>query len=424
MSLYSQRIFGESVLPGYAGALDEARVQFRLIAQRFASGGLPAISICNERVDIEAATTLTRRLRQDFEHVVILGVGGSSLGGQALTQLQGNGTALQGLENFRPKLHFLDNLDAPTFSRMLDLLPPAHTHFVAISKSGTTAETLMQVLTVLEALKSRGVLHRSKFISVVTEAKSSPLRALAQENGFQTLEHPNDIGGRFSVLTIVGLLPAMLANLDVQRVRSGAATAWKAFLEQDFDASVVSGAAFCVAGARAGRIASVIMPYSDRLERFAEWFRQLWAESLGKAGKGTLPVNAIGPVDQHSQLQFYLDGPDCAVFTLMFEACRPTTSKIAAPPSINDLAYLDGRTMQDLVNAEARATAETLIAHRRPCRIFEFGNLNEEIIGALFTHCMVETMICAGIIGVNAFDQPAVEDGKVRARKYLSDQCT
>ncbi len=271
-------------------------------------------------------------------------------------------------------------------------MPLARTHFLAVSKSGSTAETLMQLLVVIAALEKASISIAER-ISVVTEPKPSALRKLAQERGFALLDHPDDIGGRFSVLSIVGLLPAMLAGLSAEKIRAGAASVWRAAKAGDTFAA--EGAAFAVAGSEAGKVISVLMPYSDRLDRFAFWYRQLWAESLGKNGKGTLPVRALGPVDQHSQLQLYLDGPNNAVYSVIAEAQKgPRVPPALAP---GELAYLGGRTIGDLVAAEARATYETLLAHDRPSRLIETGAIDEEILGALLQHFMLETILTARI---------------------------
>jgi glucose-6-phosphate isomerase len=165
------------------------------------------------------------------------------------------------------------------------------------------------------------------------------------------------------------------------------------------------------------------MPYLDRLERFAMWYRQLWAESLGKEGKGTTPIRALGPVDQHSQLQLYLDGPKDKLFTIVMGPAAGAGPRITARATGDDpeLSYLKGRTIGDLVEAEQRATAETLIQNGRPTRIIRIGRVDEAVMGGLFMHFMLETMIAAHLMEIDAFDQPAVEQGKVLTRQYLKE---
>jgi len=163
----------------------------------------------------------------------------------------------------------------------------------------------------------------------------------------------------------------------------------------------------------------VVMPYGDRLERFAMWHRQLWAESLGKDGKGTTPIAALGPVDQHSQLQLYLGGPRDKLYTILTQGLAGKGPRIVSADP--ELAYLNGRTVGDLADAEQRATIDTLIANTRPTRTLNVPVPDAHTIGALFMHFMLETIIAAHVLGVDPFDQPAVEQGKLLAKKYLQD---
>jgi len=191
---------------------------------------------------------------------------------------------------------------------------------------------------------------------------------------------------------------------------------------EDIDAAV--GAAISVGLATDNNILStVMMPYIDRLADFGLWFRQLWAESLGKQGKGTTPINALGTVDQHSQLQLYLDGPSDKMFTIIMLSCAG--AGLSVDPRLADdeaLAYLAGKSVGDLMDAEQRATAETLIRNKRPTRIIQLDRLDETVMGALMMHFMLETIIAAHLLGVDPFDQPAVEEGKILTRKYLAGE--
>ena len=257
---------------------------------------------------------------------------------------------------------------------------------------------------------------------VVTEPKASPLRQFAESISCPILDHPTGIGGRYAVLSVVGLLPAMLMGLDAKALRAGARSVLAASLAApSSSASPASGAALhaVLAKERALR-ETVLWCYADRLKTFGAWWRQLWAESLGKKGQGTTPVAALGPVDQHSQLQLFLDGPGAALFTLV------TTDMAGAGPAVPaeqaaklGLSYLADKRMGDLVAAEARATAETLAGRGRPVRQIHVPKLDERSLGALFMHFMLETILMGRLMGVDPFDQPAVEEGKVLARTYL-----
>ena len=239
----------------------------------------------------------------------------------------------------------------------------------------------------------------------------------------QVLEHDPGVGGRYSALTNVGLLPAAVLGLDIKAIRAGAAMALAPVLARRPAAEVPAalGAALNVGAAAAGKNVAVLMAYADKLERFARWYTQLWAESLGKDGKGTTPVGALGPVDQHSQLQLFIAGPRDKLFTVITVGTACNGPRIEA-----DLAELcgeadfAGKTIGDLVAAQGRATAETLARNGCPVRTMHVETLDETSLGALMMHFMLETIIAAQLIGVDAFDQPAVEEGKVLAKQYLA----
>jgi glucose-6-phosphate isomerase len=225
------------------------------------------------------------------------------------------------------------------------------------------------------------------------------------------------------VLTNVGLLPAAVAGLDIAQVRAGAAAALAPVLAGRPAAEVppALGAALAVALAATGKQVSVMMAYADRLERFTRWYVQLWAESLGKDGKGTTPLGALGPVDQHSQLQLFIAGPRDKLFTILTIACAGKGPRmdgaLAALAGEPDFA---GKTIGDLVDAQGRATAETLARNGCPVRTIHLERLDEFALGALTMHFMLETIVAAHLLGVDAFDQPAVEEGKVLAKRYLA----
>jgi glucose-6-phosphate isomerase len=392
-----------------------------------AQSTLPLLRFPARTDDLDEIARAAARLRTAATDVVVLGVGGSSLGGQTLAQLAGVG--VRGIEAFRkgPRLHFLDNLDPATYATLLDALPLATTRFIAISKSGGTGETLMQTAAALSAIKAAGLSARvgELFIGISESAKPGKQNGLRDLLGssVQVLEHDPGVGGRYSALTNVGLLPAAVLGLDFKAIRVGAAMALAPVLAGKPAAEVPAavGAALNVAAAAAGRNVAVLMAYADKLERFSHWHTQLWAESLGKDGKGTTPVGALGPVDQHSQLQLFIAGPRDKLFTVITVGTAGKGPRIEA-----DLAKLcgepdfAGRTIGDLVAAQGRATAETLARNGCPVRTMHIETLDETSLGALMMHFMLETIIAAHLIGVEAFDQPAVEEGKVLAKQYLA----
>ncbi len=277
-------------------------------------------------------------------------------------------------------MHFIDNLDPLSFETMLAKLPLATTRFVAISKSGGTAETLMQTIAALSALKLAGLDARNAFLGIsepVKAGKRNGLRDLLGKHQVTMLDHDPGVGGRFAALTNVGLLPTAALGLDIAAVRKGAAAALAPVLAKKKAAEVPAalGAALAVSLAETkGKSISVLMAYADRLERFTHWYVQLWAESLGKNGKGTTPVAALGPVDQHSQVQLFIGGPRDKLFTIVTVAgaglgprIDGELAKLAGEPG------LGGKTIGDLVAAEARATAETLAKNGCPVRTIQLA---------------------------------------------------
>ena len=406
---------------GFERALAAAGDGLAALRRAYDEDGLALLRLPEARGDLAMIEARAEHHREHADDVVVLGTGGSSLGGQALYALADSGFGPSGDS---PRLHFLDNIDPHTFDHLFRSLDLGRTDFLVISKSGGTAETLLQCLVCLEALADAvGRENARSHVTVIAEPGGNPLRLLAESWGFAVIDHDPGIGGRYAALTPVGLLPAVIAGLDPVALREGA----HQVLHQSLNAArpgasdPALGAALNVAlGAGAGR-STVLAVYADRLAPFAMWFRQLWAESLGKDGKGTLPAPALGAVDQHSQLQLWLDGPDDKLFTVV-TAETAGRGRIVPPALVEDerLAWLAGRSMGDLLDAEARATIETLAEQGRPFRQLHLERIDETAVGALMMHFMLETILAAHVLGVDPFDQPAVERGKALAREYLA----
>ena len=396
----------EAVLAETAAPLE------RLRAARTA-GTLPLLAVAARRDDLAAIAAHAERLRSDFARVVVLGTGGASLGGQCLAGLAGGRGAA---------ISFLDSLDGGALAGALDPARLGATAFLAISKSGGTVETVAQAVAAIAALQHAD-LSPAAHMRVVTEPGARPLRGLAEAHGIAVLDHDPGLGGRYSVLSVTGALPAMIAGLDVAGLRAGAAAALEAALATPDPArsEPCRGAAIHVALARHRAITqSVVMPYAQRLERLGAWTAQLWAESLGKQGHGTTPLAALGPRDQHSLLQLFLDGPADKLLTLIVAQAGDDGPRLDRALAAGvGLDYIGGHTIGDVVGAGARATAETLARRGRPVRRFDLGAIDEGGMGALLMHFMLETIITAGMLGVDPFDQPAVEEGKTLARRAL-----
>ena len=387
------------------------------LRKQHAEGSLPLLTLPKSCDDLIELAPIAKHHQECFEQVIVLGTGGSSLGAQALTALREPASL--------PGLRFLENVDPQTFEALFATTPVKKTGFLVISKSGDTAETLTQFLTTLDWVRMNlsDAAIQERF-TIITEPGDNTLRRLGARWAIPCLDHDPCIGGRFSVLSLVGLLPAMIAGLDVHAVRKGAGVVLEntLFAKHPSESEAAVGAALHIALSETQDIREVVfMPYLDRLAGLGRWYRQLWAESLSKGGHGTTPIQALGTVDQHSQLQLYLDGPKDKFFTLLFgenQGKGPKLSReLADDPALD---WLTNRRMGDLLEAEGQATAETLACHGCPVRIFRVASVNEEVLGALLMHFMLETILVADLLGVNAFTQPSVEEGKRLAREYLS----
>jgi glucose-6-phosphate isomerase len=397
----------------------------------YRNGRLPQLRIAEETADLAAAESALRALAHGAETIVFFGVGGSSLGGQALAQLGGWNIpgAANAWQKQRPRTRFYDNLDGATLAAALAAFDLAATRFVVISTSGGTPETLVQALAAVAAVKEAGLAPRLRemFLGVtapVGAGRHNGLRALFAAHGIPLLDHHPGIGSRYAVFTHVGLLPAMARGLDARAVRAGASEVIGELLaaRSPLGFAPAEGAAVAVALARErGVRAQVLMPYSDRLGRFAHWFQHLWAESLGKGGEGTMPIACLGPLDQHGRLQLFLDGPREYLISLV-----RTPSAGLGPRISRELAacagvdYLAGHTVGDLVAAQAMAVPEALAEVGRPARTFDLPVLDERSVGALMMHFMLETILAARLIGVDPFDQPAVELAKDITRRRVA----
>jgi glucose-6-phosphate isomerase len=381
---------------------------------------LELLTIVNRSDDLEEISKFTGALTSGASTVFVLGIGGSSLGGQTLSEL----SPLSGMH--APQVKFFDGPGAGAFNSALETCDLETTRFLAISKSGSTPETLAQTLLAAAALRDGlGADKLAKCLGVITERKASALRNFAEGMGCPILDHPDEIGGRYSVLSAVGLAPAVMMGLDANAIRAGAKSVIRnARAHPNAWESPAAGAALHFALLQEGKLCeSVLWSYADRLGLFGDWWRQLWAESLGKDGQGTMPIAAIGPIDQHSQLQLFLGGPGKALFTLISSKTSTLGPKIPVRDAEKlGLSYLGGKSLGDLFAAEAKATAHTLARGGQPVRLISLGKVDEYGLGALFMHFMLETILMGRLTGVDPFDQPAVEEGKILARKFLQGE--
>ena len=355
-------------------------------------------------------------LARKFRHTIVLGIGGSSLGGEMLIRVLGSKAS--------HTVSFYDNLDPTTLfdSKTVNW---TETALLVISKSGNTVETLGQFLAALPELEVRLGAKIKQHVFAITENRDGALAKLAAQLGIEVLPHP-PVGGRYSVLSVVGLLPAAIAGIDMVQLLNGGRAMAKRVSESDMSSNpaFMQGAAQYLHAER-GRTLSAQLVYADRLAPVTRWFAQLWAESLGKrdaAGRslGLTPLAARGVTDQHSQLQLYLDGPDDKQFTFLVDPTLkqqgPRVSERAR--SIDAVKPLAGHTLGEMFYAEFEATRATLTRRGRPNRSFSLTP-NAYALGELIVLLEMETVVVAELLGVDPFDQPAVEEGKRLAWQYL-----
>lgn len=381
-------------------------------------------------LDLPAAHESTQQIRQfaegagqAFSDIVVLGIGGSALGPialrSALRSIRWNELGDEAREYF-PRLHVLENVDPVTMAELLGRIELGRTLFLVVSKSGGTAETMAQYLVVrgrlVEALGDKFQRH---FV-FVTDPERGSLRRIAREESIPTLDIPSNVGGRFSVLSAVGLLPAALIGIDIQALMAGAGDMAERCGARELRKNPAAMYAMLqwLADAQHGLSTHVIMPYSDNLRDVGDWFVQLWAESLGKTkadgtSVGPTPIPALGATDQHSQVQLFMEGP--LDKTVTFIAVGQRATDITIPklhPDVPELAYLGGHSLGELLDVERQATAGALARRGRPNMTITCEKLDAWHVGSVLMMLAIATVIAGALYEVNPLDQPGVELGK------------
>jgi glucose-6-phosphate isomerase len=411
-----------------------------ILRQERADGKYGFYDLYKDRAMIERVVQEAERFSQfGYENLVVLGIGGSALGITALN------TALNPpfynqlppeLRGGRPRLFVMDNIDPDTFAAMMRICPPEKTLYNVISKSGGTAETMIQLLIVMEPLERAVGKDKVKDHLVVTTSPDVPgapnslLHPVTREYGCTAFDIPLNVGGRFSVFSPVGLFPAALLGMDVHEMAEGCA-AMDARCSVDSledNPAYLRAAVHYLMDTRKGKPMSVMMPYSDGLRDVADWYRQLWAESLGKrfsldneeVFRGQTPIKALGATDQHSQVQLYREGPNDKVFNILEVARFGETLPVPRTLEfIPELDYLRGATMNKLMDAELNGTIDALTVSGRPVIRVTLPAIDAHTVAQLLYMLEVETAMAGRLYHVNTFDQPGVEEGKRIARRLM-----
>ncbi len=416
----------DSELPALKRRLAEVRTA---LAEQKRSGRVGFFGIPERQAEIRAAVSLAKSIRREFRTLLVLGIGGSDLGARALLKaLQKRGKGME-------VLFAGGNTDPEELAELLGTLDLKRTAVNVISKSGDTVEPMSAFLILRDRLIAKvGRQKHARHIICTTDEKSGALRTIADREGYRTLPVPRDIGGRYSALTAVGLFPAACAGIDPKRLVAGADAVMR-----DFFAGTGTPAPLLFAGlmhdayVRRGQHLTVLMPYAEALREFAFWFRQLWAESLGKTHDrhdnaihvGLTPIAALGATDQHSQIQLYNEGPFDK--TVTFIAVRKFRADLRVPKAFKDLpgvASLGGHQMSYLIHAERAATARGLAEHGRPSGTIALSAITPESIGGLMMFFMLATAAAAELFDINAYDQPGVEAGKQAMNAVLGHKAS
>ncbi|HEY9746046.1 MAG TPA: glucose-6-phosphate isomerase [Oculatellaceae cyanobacterium] len=373
--------------------------------------------------------TYAQSVQGQFSDMVVLGIGGSSLGGYALLRalLHPYWNQLSDAQrNGFPRYYFVENVDGDQIAPLMEMLDPQRTLFVVISKSGTTAETMSAFMIAKEWLEQNLPAEQVKrHIVAITDARAGVLRPVAEREGYQTFEVPDDVGGRFSVFSAVGLLPAALCGISLSEIQRGIRDLDTILQNTDLKKNpAAQGALIQYLLYERGKKISVFMPYSYRLASISDWYVQLWAESLGKkydldgniVHVGPTPVRAVGVTDQHSQVQLFNEGPNDKVFTFI-QVERPDQDPVIPAnqfADVADLNYLNGKPISQLMTAEFESTRASLTGNLRPNVTLVLPRVDAYHFAQLLYLLEVQTAITGALLNIDTFDQPGVE----LAKKY------
>lgn len=380
----------------------------------------------NQDEVVEEILETAKYVRKNCEYFVVLGIGGSALGPiaafKALKHMHYNELPKRKRGGY-PKFYVEDNVDPERMAALMDMIEPEKTIFNVITKSGSTSETMTQYLIVRDMLEKKlGKDEVAKHIIATTSKDSGNLIKIAQKEGYKTFYIPDGVGGRFSELCPVGLLPAAVIGIDIKGLLWGAAYTDEIYRDPNPRRNApLMAAVLQYLAMKKGKNVSVMMPYADGLKEMADWYCQLWGESLGKnknldgtsCNKGQTPVKALGVTDQHSQIQLYTEGPNDKVIT--FIAVDDYRKEVVIPdgceefPNVN---FLCGHTMSELIQAERRATEYAVTKAGKPNHTIYLPEVNAFTLGELMMFFELETAYTGALMGIDTFNQPGVEEGK------------
>lgn len=380
----------------------------------------------NQKTVVEDMLATAKRIRNNYDNFVVLGIGGSALGPialhQAIKHLHYND--LPADKRGGPRFFVEDNVDPERIAALLDVVDISRTCFNVITKSGSTSETMSQLLIIFDILKNKlGQEQISKQIIATTDRNKGYLVKIAQQYKLKTFVIPDGVGGRFSELCPVGLQPAAVCGIDIEQLLAGAAYMDELCASDDLwkNPGWMAGVLAYISMQKKGKNVQIMMPYADSLKYMADWYAQLWGESLGKKftvrGKvvhvGQTPVKALGVTDQHSQVQLYTEGPFDKVLT--FLGVDNYRTQYTIPHGFEDIpavSFLGGHTLNELIQSERVATEYALVKSGKLNQTVMLPEVNEFTVGQLLCFFEIQTAVCGELLGIDAFDQPGVEEGK------------
>lgn len=384
------------------------------------------INLADNTQLVDAINIYAQSIQGKFDNVVVLGIGGSALGGLAVTEalLKPYWNVLSKEQrNGFPRIFFLDNIDPDQIKGLMDAIDIEKTLFNVISKSGTTAETMSQYIIFHSMLKEKLGENYKNNLVVTTDQNKGVLRQICKDENLLSFPVPDDVGGRFSVFSAVGLLPFALVGININEIQKGIKAIYDNAKETNlyYNMAAQNALIHVLLDQKKGKHISVCMPYSSRLRYVSDWYVQLWAESLGKEvdlkgstiNAGQTPVKAVGVTDQHSQIQLYNEGPNDKIIN--FIRVREFDNTLTIPDSyshVSQLAYMSNKTINELMNAEAESTKVALCGYNRPNVTITLPKVNEYYLAQLMYMLEVQTAIAGKIYNIDAFNQPGVEQAK------------
>lgn len=414
---------------------DQARAAWQAVEENRGRGWLGWTELpYNQGAIIADIKVTAARIRERFDTFVILGIGGSALGPiavqQALNHLRYN--ELDKATRGGPRLYVEDNIDPERMQALLDVIDLKSTCFNIITKSGATAETMSQYLIISELLKQAVGDSWHEHIIATTDSEKGNLIKMAKKDGFKLFYVPSTVGGRFSELSPVGLLAAAVCGIDIEELLAGAADMDQRCKTDEVweNPALLEAVIQYIAMEEMGINVHVMMPYADSLKYMADWFCQLWAESLGKnvtrrgmaVNVGQTPVKSLGVTDQHSQLQLYTEGPyDKVVTFLQVDRFRQKTPIPHGCEDFPDVAFLGGKSLNELLDAEYRGTQYALLRAGRMSQTIILPEVTPHTIGQLIYFLELVTAYAGELLDIDAFNQPGVEESKIASYAVLGN---